>query len=298
MIAAVACIGAGLIFWLPAVRTESSPLRLGVNPWPGYEALFLAHKHGLFHKHGLDVQLVEFTSVGDCLRGYQEGNIDAMASTLIEVALADSTSAQGAPVPILVTDVSEGADFILAKPMVKSVADLKGRRIGVEPASLGMYILERALAKHGLTRADVFPTPMGQEEMRSALASDRVSAIVTYAPYSVDILKDGAEPLFTTREIPNEVLDAVSISPAALARFPGAPAAFVAVWADALAILERDRDESIAAMAARQRITPAEFVESMNGLRLIPADAQEALLAPDGALHRSLLLARKTLDVR
>lgn len=298
IIAAVACVGAGLFLWWPADRAAPSPLRLGINPWPGYEALFLANQHGLFHKHGLKVQLVEFTSLGDCLRGYQEGNIDAMASTLIEVALAEINSAQGPPVPILVTDASEGADFILAKPTVKSVAELKGRRIGVEPASLGIFILDRALDRHGLTRADVIPTPMGQEELRSALASDTVSAVVTYAPYSVEILKDGAVPLFTTREIPEEVMDTVSISPAALKRFPGVADAFVAVWADAMTIFEKDRDESIAAMAARQRITPAEFLESLNGLRLIPAHEQKALLAPGGSLQQSLELVRKALDAQ
>jgi len=271
-------------------------IRLGINPWPGYEALFLAQQRGLYQRHGLDVQLVEFTSVGDCLRGYQGGNIDAMATTLIEVALAETGGAQGAPVPILVTDVSDGADLILAKPTVNRLADLRGKRVGVEPASLGIFILDRALALHGLTRQDIQLALMGQEEMAQALASDAVAAVVTYAPYSVNIEQNGAKRIFTTREIPNEVVDIVSIAPRTLTAHPHLPQAFAAVWSDVLGLLEQDREASIAVMARRQRLTSTEFLASMEGLRLIPGTNQAGLLAPGGPVARSLQQVRAVLD--
>ena len=271
-------------------------LRLGVNPWPGYEALFLAQQRGLYQRHGLEVQLVEFTSVGDCLRGYQEGNIDAMATTLIEVALAENGGSQGAPIPILATDVSDGADMILAKPAITRVADLRGKRVGVEPASLGIFILDRALAQQGLTRHDIQLAPMGQEEMRQALAIDAVAAVVTYAPYSVSIERDGGQRIFTTKELPDEVMDVVSVAPKFLVSHPHLAQAFVAVWGDAMALLEQDREASITAMSQRQRITPAEFLASMDGVRLIPGDKQTEFLAPGGAVAGSLQQVRAMLD--
>jgi NitT/TauT family transport system substrate-binding protein len=255
--------------WLRPQTPEPLKIRLGINPWPGYEALYLAKQRGLFERHGLDVQLVEFTSVGDCLRGYQVGNIDALTTTLIEVVLAETGGSQGAPITVLVTDVSDGADLILAKDGIK-MSDLRGKRVGVEPASLGLFILDRALAKQGLTRQDVQIAPMGQEEMRQALASNAVAAVVTYAPYSVAIEQDGAKLIFTSKEIPDEVLDIVSVAPKFLQDHPQVAPAFTAVWTEVMALLERDREASIAVMAQRQRISPAEFLASMEGLRPIP----------------------------
>lgn len=279
-----------------SLRTETTTLRLGINPWPGYEALFLADQYGLFRKHGLDVRLVEFTSVGDCLRGYQEGNIDAMASTLVEVALAEASSSIGKPVPVLVTDASYGADMILARETFSRMADLKGARIGVEPASLGIFILDRALAMNGMKRDDVILVPMGQEEMRHALASQAVSAVVTYSPYSVAISKDGARVIFTTREIPDEVIDVVSVNPEMLAKQPGMAAGIRAAWADAMSLIESEREQSIAVMAARQRITPSEFIASLDGLTLIASKRQEELLSSSGQVQKSLVGVRNVLD--
>jgi NitT/TauT family transport system substrate-binding protein len=293
----VAGVGLAMMGWMATRPSADMIIRMGINPWPGYEPLFLAEQRGLFEKHGLKVHLVEFTSVGDCLRGYQSGDIDAMASTLIEVALATDQGLSGSPTPVIVADVSEGADVILAKSAARGMADVRGQRIGVEPASLGMFILDRALAKAGMTRADITLVTMGQEEMQTALMSGAVAAVVTYAPYSIAMEKEGAHPIFTTKEIPNEVVDIVSVTPGLLQAQPEVAGKFQAVWTDAMTLLERDRDASVATMAARQRISPEEFLVSLEGIRLVGGDQQADLLAPGGEVERSLAQVRKILAV-
>ncbi len=293
----VAGLGLAVTGWMVTRSPAEMVVRLGINPWPGYEPLFLAEQRGLFQRHGLQVHLVEFTSVGDCLRGYQSGDIDAMATTLIEVALAKDQGLSGSPTPVIVADVSEGADVILAKSGTQGMTDVRGQRIGVEPASLGMFILDRALAKAGMTRGDITLVTMGQEEMKTALMSGAVAAVVTYAPYSIAMEKEGARRVFTTKEIPNEVVDIVSVTPGLLQAQPDVAAKFQAVWADAMILLEQDREASIATMAARQRITPAEFIASLEGIRLVGGAQQTDLLAPGGEVERSLAQVRKILAV-
>ncbi len=44
------------------------PIRIGTNPWPGYEFLHLADELGYFEEEGVEVRLVELTSNGDVRR--------------------------------------------------------------------------------------------------------------------------------------------------------------------------------------------------------------------------------------
>ncbi len=163
LVVAIVVLGAAIPagIWLLGGREPPPTIRLGVNPWPGYEPLFLAKERGLFARHDLPIELVEFTSVGDCLRGFQQGDVDAMTCTLVEVALGRQINFAGPPIPILVTDSSRGADVILATPAVQRIPDLRGRRVGVEAASLGLFLLQRALSLHDVPREAITVVPLG-----------------------------------------------------------------------------------------------------------------------------------------
>ncbi len=51
---------------------KSGPtLRVGLNPWPGYEVLFIAEHVDYFRDEGVAVRLIEFTSLSDCRRAYE-----------------------------------------------------------------------------------------------------------------------------------------------------------------------------------------------------------------------------------
>ena len=62
-------------------EAPSDPLRVGINPWPGYGPLFLAADKGFFAEEGIDVELVELTSLADVRRAFERGQIDGMTSS-------------------------------------------------------------------------------------------------------------------------------------------------------------------------------------------------------------------------
>ncbi|MEY4582651.1 MAG: hypothetical protein RL701_7354 [Pseudomonadota bacterium] len=84
------------------------PLRIGINPWPGYELLFLAQEKSYFRDAEVDVRLVEFNSPIDERYAYERGQLDAWAATLVEVIQAGDQS-EPAPQIIQVIDYSKGA---------------------------------------------------------------------------------------------------------------------------------------------------------------------------------------------
>ncbi|MBI1854182.1 MAG: ABC transporter substrate-binding protein, partial [Planctomycetes bacterium] len=194
------------------------PLRLGINSWPGYEVMYLAQEKGLFAAEGVNVRLVEYSSLGDTRRAFERGSVDGMLCTTVELLQARERSTRR-PVAILMTDFSNGSDVILAREAVSSVADLRGKRVGVEVAALGPFLLSRALERAGLELADVSLVPMDQTDMPRAITEGRVDAVVAYPPASTETLRGGAiRTLFTSAEIPAEVVDVVVLDAAILER--------------------------------------------------------------------------------
>ena len=49
--------------WLPGGDSTSGPLRVAINPWPGYEFAMLAASQGYFEDEGVEVRLVELSSL-------------------------------------------------------------------------------------------------------------------------------------------------------------------------------------------------------------------------------------------
>jgi NitT/TauT family transport system substrate-binding protein len=270
------------------------PIRIGINPWPGYEPLFIARDRGLFAAHGLDVQLVEFSSVGDCLRGYQQGDIDGFCATLVEVEMAARRGRQGAPRIVIIPDTSNGADVILAHHPIRSVSELRGKRVGVEPAGLGMFILTRALMLNNVNVADIKLVALGQEEMAKGFATGQIDAAVTYSPYSVEMTKSGGVKIFSTAEIPGEVVDVMALSPTIASEV--VVAKLQVVWSETLDLVARESEASFAVMAKRQNITIDEFKQSLEGIKFINRQDQQLLLAPGGTVERSQKLIREIFN--
>ena len=130
---------------------EREPIKIGTNVWIGYEPLYLARKQGFFND--LPVSLVQMTSSTDVIRAFRNGLIDCASLTLDEafLLLQDDKDIK----IMFVMDVSNGADALLAKPGIKSLKDLKGKKVGVESSTVGAYTLSRALEFGHLKPVDI-----------------------------------------------------------------------------------------------------------------------------------------------
>jgi NitT/TauT family transport system substrate-binding protein len=280
--------------WLLATLTtgcsEAKPrtLRLGLNPWPGYELLYVAAEEGLFQSAGLDVKIVEFESLTDTRHAYEVGQIDALASTLVEVHAAMRNSERRLKV-VLATDYSNGADEILADESVATPADLRGKAIGYERDSLGHYMLVRALGAHGMTLADVKPVHTDQTQVLTLLGSGAVAAVVTYPPHSIAAAKlPGMHRIFSSTEIPGEILDVVSVDEEWLEQIPDLALRFQEVWSKALGLLANDNSKTLSRMAKRLRLTNPELEATLQGLKMVGISEQATLLSRSGTVQRAL----------
>src|SRR5437667_11275229 len=100
--------------WLAGCAGHELPLRIGINAWPANEFLFLAQEKGFFAAQGVDVRLIEYSSLGDVRRAFDRGQLDGMTATLVEL-LQSREGSRPAPRAFMATNVSNGADVIVAR---------------------------------------------------------------------------------------------------------------------------------------------------------------------------------------
>ena len=104
------------------------PLKVGMNPWVGYDPLVLARDKGLLDTR--QVKVVELASSSETLRHFRNGLLDGAALTLDEtLRLAD----EGVDVRIVaMLSASAGADVVVARPGIRTPEQLRGHKLAVE----------------------------------------------------------------------------------------------------------------------------------------------------------------------
>lgn len=257
---------------------EAPKVKIAINPWPGYEFVYLAQEKGFFQEQKLDIELIELPSLADVQRVYVQGRADGMASTMIETVQATGLT-QSSSTVILIPDYSNGGDVIVSSKQVTSFSELKGKRIGAEIGSLGMYILAQALDKQGMSLSDVEIINVEQLEAETSLLNGTIDAVVSYPPYSTSILKhEQFHQVFDTSEIPNDIIDVISIRTEVLETLPNDwLVRFHKAWDKALTYSEANKDEAYGIMAGREGISKEDFADALTGLQLL--DSRESIKA-------------------
>ena len=273
------------LFWWQS-HSQQRPLRIGLNPWPGYEFLYLAQERGFYQDAGVSVQLVEFSSLSDARRAYERGQIDGLGTTVIEVLQAHQVTNRTLQV-VDVVDYSDGADEVLVRQGRK---DLRGARIGVELGSLGIYVLVCALESQGLTLSDTTVLNLDQLSMQEAFQAGEIDAMVTYPPISLSIKREKKSiSLFSSANIPGQVVDDIAIDAAVVAERTEDVRRLLSALHRANEFAEREPGIAMPIMAAREGISPTEFAAALqDGIKLVSAQEQEGFLKPGGKLEKVL----------
>jgi NitT/TauT family transport system substrate-binding protein len=269
--------------WLLSILTVFSsaavladgPLRIGTNLWPGYEPLYLARELGYLNPQR--VQLNEYPSATDVLRAFRDDALDAAALTLDEVLTLREA---GIPVKVaLVMDISDGGDVILAHPLIARFQDLKGKRIAVESGALGAYMITRALELNDMELRNILIVHLDVDEHEKAYLNGRVDAAVTFEPVRTRLLATGAREVFTSKEIPGEIVDVLVIHERVLNKeYEPAAEELIKGWFDALTYLQNNPEEASQLIGKRLGISAEDALASFEGLKLPNIDQNIEML--------------------
>ena len=278
-----------LVFALAGCAREPEPvLRIGTNVWIGSEPLYLARELG--HLNPKSVQLVEYPSASEVLRAFRNQAIDGMVISLDELFGLAADGLQ--PRVVLVVDVSNGADVVVGRAGMRSMKDLKGKRVAVESGALGAFVLSRALTLDGMGAGDVDVVHLESNEQPSAFEKGQVDGAVTFDPYRTRLLGSGATTLFDSTRIPGEIVDLVAVRKSVLDQQPKAVQVLLAGWFKAIDYLEREPQDAARRMGVRQQTTGEQFQAALGGLH-IPSRAEN--LAMIGGASPGLVTSGRRL---
>jgi NitT/TauT family transport system substrate-binding protein len=252
------------------VPSGGSGLKIAYSDWPGWVAWEVAIQKGWFKEAGVDVEFKWFEYVPS-MEAFSAGKVDAVCMTNGDALVTGATG--GKSVSIIMNDYSNGNDMIVAKPGITSVAQLKGKTIGVEVGFVDHLLLLHALKAANLKEADVKLKNVKTDETPQALKSGDVDAIAAWQPSSGAALKEvpGSKAIFTSKDVPGLIYDMLAVNPKSLAERRADWLKVAKVW-DRIAKFvndEKNLDEAAKIMSARVGLKPDEYKALMKGTHIM-----------------------------
>jgi len=224
---------------------------------------WIAKDAGIYDRYGLDVNLVYISSA--------QQNVAALLSGETDVAISGGTgiitpTLQGADIVTFAGTKNQLAGRIMARPEIQSVADLKGKRVGV--TRLGgnsHYIGIVALQRYGLSpdRDVIFIGAGGTPEIVGALTAGSLDAGVIVSPGDYVAEKRGFKSILdmTPMAIPYPATQGTARR-AVLASKEEAIWRFTQALADAVDVYKNDRELALRIIGDYTRMDDREALEA------------------------------------
>lgn len=187
-----------------------APIRLGTYEWPGSYWIDVAWEKGWFAEAGLAVERVDtdrkyFQSLDDVAAG----SLDATGFSQFD--LVKYVAAGHDLVGVAAIDYSDGAEALVARPGIRNLRDLRGKRIALHRGTYLEYLLDIFAEKEGLTLNEFQLLDRAGETAVEDLQLGRADAVFVWEPYATDAQNavDGKR-LFSTAEIPGLTYNVLS----------------------------------------------------------------------------------------
>jgi NitT/TauT family transport system substrate-binding protein len=234
------------------------PVTIGFSAWPGWFPWQVAEEKGLFAKNDVKVKLQWFDSYTDSLNALATGNLDANSQTLNDTL--SSVSGGAKQKIVLVNDNSTGNDQIIAAEGIKTIADLKGKKVAAEQGTVDHYLLLLALERAGMSASDITFTPLLTDAAAAAFVAGRVDAVGVFAPFTTTALeRKGSKAIATSADFPGAIPDHLVFSSEFVEQRPDDVQAIVQTWFDTLEWIAANKDEANQIMAKRAGVSVDDY---------------------------------------
>jgi NitT/TauT family transport system substrate-binding protein len=276
------------------------PLRVAIVLWGGYAGGIMANggmapnPDSVFGKeHGLKVELLQiddFEKSRDAFRaGGDKGGVDIMWSTVDAYALEYGGLGKLEPKAIMQYDWSRGGDAIAVDQSIKSVADLKGKRIACAEATPSHYFGLYVLTQGGLTNRDVnWVFTSSAVDAANVFKAGKVEAAVSWSPdvYVAAREREGGHILASTKEASNLIADIFVARGDLVANHPEDVRRFVAGWLKGVDMVKKNPDR--AAVLLQKSLTGVNTLEDakamLDDVKLPDYAENRAFFDPQGSL--------------
>jgi NitT/TauT family transport system substrate-binding protein len=250
--------------------SRAASLNIGYSDWPGWVAWQVAIDKGWFKEAGIDVKF-EWFDYSASMDAFAAGKIDADLMTNGDALVTGAGGARN--LMVMVTDYSNGNDMIVARPGIKSLKDLRGKKIGIEVGLVEHLLLTDGLKKAGMTLADVTLVNAKTNETPQVLASGQVDAIGAWQPNSGMAIKTlpGSRPVYTSAQAPGLIYDVLAVNPTSFAAHRADYAKLLKVWDRVVSYIadSSTQPDALKIMSARVGLSPEQYKPLLDGTHLI-----------------------------
>lgn len=258
----------GALAWvlLGSGAGAATSVAIGISGWTGFAPLTLAKEAGIYAKHGLDVTIKKIPQKDRHL-AIASGDIQCAATTVETWIVWNANGV--ATKQLFQLDKSHGADGLVVRNDINSIAELKGKTVAASaPGTAPYFTLAWFLKENGLSVRDVRVVNLEPAAAAQAFLAGQNDAAMTYEPYlsAVREKPEAGKIIATTLDYPM-VMDTFGCTPAFIEEHPEAVQALVDSYFEALELIEQDRERAYAIMGADVRQTPEQFAASARHLR-------------------------------
>jgi NitT/TauT family transport system substrate-binding protein len=251
------------------------------SSWPGNLGFVLIHHLGLDKTYELDVELSRLATYDDMIRAFRNHVTNALNSTL-DVAVNLAATEKDIRV-IYAYNESIGADGMVANNDIKSIQDLRGRRIGAETGATSHYLLLAILKKAGLTPNDVTFVDVQTDEVQQALTTKKVDAVVTWEP---NLSKAGTLPgmhiLTTSKDYPHLILNVLIVREPALHGHLKTYAHLIKAWNTMRQLCQTNSARCWKLLSKDQNRPVSELIAESKGIRFLNLRDNRLLFSEKG----------------
>ncbi|WP_199317643.1 ABC transporter substrate-binding protein [Richelia sinica] len=278
-----------------AFNTKLQPLKIGITTWPGFDIVLYAEAADLFKRRGLEVELVRFENQQDSARAVMRGSLDAAFVALWDAVQVDPGNDK--PVIVLVTNISAGADGIVAQSPMKSVQDLQGKRVGAKLGTVNHLILLEALNKYKLPPNQVRIEDIANETSAQLMAQKKLDAAVIWQPLLGETAKKvQGNIIYTTKEVDSLVIDTLLTSSQKIQEKKAEIIQFLSAWLDVMSAVETKPTEVYTKVGQLLQQSPQSFASDYAGLKKGDIAMQKRMFQDQSRLQESLKQMNQLLE--
>jgi len=160
--------------------------------------LYVAHGKGFFKDQGLDVELLTAQAGPLAMQALLAGQVQFCATGH---GLIANLYAKGKRTKIVNQMQPRCTFYLLGRPEINSIAELKGKNVGCTKIGAESYAIARAILANAGLDPDKDVTLVGVGGMgttASALANDRCQAVIGWQPLTDKFVKEGKAKILAT----------------------------------------------------------------------------------------------------
>lgn len=251
--------------------SSGGAITIGTSPYPAWYVWYIAQDEGLFKKYNLNVTLKYFPVYSDSLQAFNTGKLD-----MLNIATCDTIAPYNQGVGfkiVMINDNSNGADGLVAKNSIKSIADLKGKNVVTEYGTIEHFFLLKALESAGMKESDVKYTNMTVNDSGTAMLAGKVDAACVWEPsLSMALGSQDNHLLYSSAQTPGLIPDLLVASDKLIKGRSKDVQNLVNVWYDTLAFYKQNPDKAAADMAKQADVSVDEMKGIMAGSKLFSVE--------------------------